>query len=347
MIGEGAKTGSVILTVMLAVCLVPALVFVSLQNTFFNPDYFTRVMQEQDLSGELPSLVMEVVYSSLSATISGEGLRDPITMVPMDRLGEFIQMLIPAGWIESQVSANLHQVMDFLNLKTTALEFNLDLEPIKTNLTSPEGSRSLLGLVSTLPECTVDQMNSLLSMLQGGEGGQVVLCNPLMVDQSYLDPLLSTVTASMASNIPETLEIPFVGGGSGEGLLESPLYRAYRVFRIGIWVTPWIAVILGLLIVVITVRSPSWMCACLCGAGIFAGLITSALGASLLFSDGSLLNLLMQNSALLPFERAVKLITELAQPMLAGVGRTILVTSLVSLFLGLVFWIASRLLAGR
>lgn len=346
-IGEGARTGSVILAVVLAVCLVPALVFISAQNTLFNPDFFTKVILEQNLSGQLPSLVMDMANSSLSATISGEELSDLITMVPTDQLGEFIQMLIPAGWIESQVSTNLHQVIDFLNLRTTVLEFQLDLAPIKANLTGTEGSRLILGLVSTLPECTAEQMNSFLSVLQGGNGAQVFLCNPLMLDQSYLDPLLSIVAARMADNLPDTLRIPSVGGGSAGDLLASPLYQTYRVFRIGIWVTPWIAVFLGLLIVILTMRSPGWMCACLSGAAIFAGGFTSALGASLWFSDGSALKALMPMVGLENFTFATDLAAELCQSLLSGVGRSILIAGSISLIFGLVSWAVSRILTDR
>ncbi len=344
-LSSGAKNWSIFLAILLAVSLVPALVFLAVQKTIFNADYYTQVLNDQGFYEQIPNVVVESVQESLSKSMPEQGAGIFFTLIPAEQLTGLIESAIPADWIESQVAANLQGIMDFINLRSTSLVVTLDLKPIKDNLSGTQGSRLMLDLLSSFPACTVEQLNSIMASLQGGSGGQGSLCNPGMEDSAILDPFMAVLIGQMTTNVPDAITFPPAGQDNlEEKIITSPVFQVYRFIRIGMWLTPWIALVIGLLILLISRKSPRWILVCLSGSGMFAGLSTSAIGASLYLSNGDTLQQLVQSTGLQNFEMILELARVISTQYVIGVGKAILTAGLIALLVGLILWAISRFL---
>lgn len=284
--GSIAKGLIISLSIILTICLIPALLSLSFNQTIFKSNFYAGVLKRTNFYEQVPTLIADTVMSTGSSTMQG-GL---LSGMDQSQFRWVVESIIPPGWIETQTNAAMASVLDFLNFKTESLKIVIDLQPIKDYLSGNDGKQSLVSLLASLPECNEDQLTQIMIAMQSGQGG-FALCHPPSSDLFNMDTMLDPVIDSFAASLPSVIEIKNDNPqGVIQRIINSPIINIYRKFRIILPIFPWVCLVLALCIILLSRRSLQWMVSGLGVPLVFASLLCAIPGVWLFLTGGRGLN---------------------------------------------------------
>lgn len=310
-ISSFAKGWAVFFAILLSLTMVLVLLSFTLDFTLFNANYIKGIIEKQGFYEQMPQLV--VVSALENATIeaqSGETSNNVVTKMNSEQLAQLINIVLPEGYLQSQVERNIEVVLNFVNLRTSELNIIIDLQPVKNNLLSPEGQEAVVGFINTLPECTEDEVIAILqSQNQPDSTTDVSMCKP---PELYIDVVMPQIQSSLhdfAGSMPA--EMVFVQDQSQiQQLTSSTPFRIYTVLRVFLSYMPFIAGVLSLLIILLTLRSVKTMFACL-GIPLLVSGIIGGISSAVIQFGGKIMMSSVQTTGN-PFDPIIKSILDTA-----------------------------------
>ncbi len=326
--GKGLIIG---LSILLAICLVPTIINLSVNQTLFKSDFYAEVLKKTNFYEQLPVLLDDIVMSSGTSALQG-GI---LASLDQEQLKWLMTSLLPPGWLEAETNAALSSVLDYMNLKTDKLAIIIDFQPIKDYLSGPAGKAALINLLDNLPDCSEDQLTQIMIAMQSGQGG-FELCHPPATDLFNMDTMLDPVIYSFSASLPAIIILPPEGQvGFIENLI-SPVFQLYRSFRAVLAIFPWISLVLALLIVLLSLRSLHWMTGALGAPLVLASMISSIPGAWLFVIGGKDLSSIFAENGVGTLQSLEGLLIQVFQQGLQTAGQGLLVWCLGAISLGLV-----------
>ncbi len=144
------------------------LVLFNVESIALQQETYEKIFEETNLYTRLqPLLAKTARQSEIMAKYEG---------IPPDIIETLFTSSYSADDIKAIIADALGQFFDYINHKSEGVSISLSLQPLKTQLTTPEFSREMLTFLATQPKCTSEQRDQLL---ESGfiAGDQVILCN--------------------------------------------------------------------------------------------------------------------------------------------------------------------------
>jgi hypothetical protein len=328
-VGKGLIIG---FAVILAVCLIPAIINLSINQTIFKTDFYAGVLKKTDFYDQVPVLLGDTVLSSGNTALQN-GL---LAGLDQEQVNWLMTSLLPPGWVETETNAAMTSVLDFMNFKSDALRIVVDLQPIKDYLASPEGKQSLVNLLESLPDCSEDQLTQIMISMQSGQGG-FALCHPPSSDLFNMETMLDPVIRSFSDSLPTVILLPSSDqAGIIDTTINSPIFQVYRNVRTILSLFQWLCLLLAAFILLLSLRSLRWMATALGFPLVFASFATAIPGVWLFLSGGRDFSGLFVNAGLGSIQGLEGMLIQVFQNGLQTAGQGLLIWCLGSLTIGLV-----------
>ncbi|HMR98431.1 MAG TPA: hypothetical protein PKE62_04175 [Anaerolineales bacterium] len=248
---------------------VAALLLFNIERKAFTSEPYKRAFEDQNLYERMPAVMSSVLLETLSK--SGTAIPQGLGT---DNFISTLLSLLPPQEIKTLTDNTLDSIFAYLNGESDLVA--IPLTSLKTYLASPAGVDIFLGILSSQPSCTTEQ---LLQMTIGAfTGGQFVFCNPPPEGMSLIRPLVESQLQLTASAIPDQITLISNLQSGTENDLRLQLNRIRTVMKF----TPALPVILILCITILAVRDLkgwlNWWGIPLLITGV-VGLIVSLIGA--------------------------------------------------------------------
>jgi hypothetical protein len=184
------------LALSFVITVVPALILFNLDRRAFSADTYRQVFANEGFYNRLPRVLAE----TLNATSFVES-EMPLAMrgMGLPAWEAFFRALLPPATLESLGEQTLSSMFAYVNLEANSAE--MDLLPLKRNMTGDAGVAAVYALLSTQPDCTVDQVTQMASSLLSLDSFQ--FCNPPDRLRPLMTPLIAGQLQAAALVIPE------------------------------------------------------------------------------------------------------------------------------------------------
>jgi len=332
-VNQASGGWSIFLSILLYFGILLTLLGNSFERTFFSTKFYTEILKESNFYDQLPSLVVDETFK---ATANSTGLNF-INFFTHDQVETMIRSVLPAGWVEAQVTSTIAATLDFLNFKSGVPENQINLQPIKENLTGEVGKQALMSMVSSLPGCTEEQINTILQSMQTGQI-DIPVCKPPEEFLPFLEIFLDPLLANIAATIPDTVQFPSAEQTQVmQNLTQTVQFRIYKTIRKSFALTPWLSLALAVAIFIVSIRSLKQMTNSLGFPLALAGLTAALPAAWILWQSGANFNTMISRLGL-PWLTSTtnSVFIDILQIAMLSFGRLLLIWSLGALLAGLI-----------
>jgi hypothetical protein len=247
----------------------------SLQRVVLSPQTYKTAMQAQNLYNDLlPALVENLAASSETDPQLKAGLKSLLSNMTVEDWTAVSRSLLPPTWLQTQLEGTIDRLFDWIGGTSVAPGIRLELEEIKTRLTSPDARSAAAIVVPKLRPCTANQTAAIKNAPPDQGLDKLPVCSPGEPDlrQVVIDRVSATLNA-LGANLPVRWDLseqlrkldvgPVAGAPAGQqaqghNVTEFDLAQ----FRAFIWLLSRLTVLLFLiplgllsLIVLIGIRS--------------------------------------------------------------------------------------------
>lgn len=194
------KPTAVFFTIAFVITAVMTIFFFNFDRKAFSAETYQRAFAREDFYNKIPGLMAQAIVSSNTDTS-----QFPLMMQSMsfESWEGFIRALLPPEMLRLMGDDVLNSTFAYLNLQSDSVQINL--MPVKTSMTSETGTQAVFSLLTSLPDCTFDQI--ALTTFNLLSGGQIELCNPPADMLIVLTPVVQGQMQLTASTIPDQLTL--------------------------------------------------------------------------------------------------------------------------------------------
>lgn len=366
----------VVLSISLAIILIPSLLIITIQRTLLSEDFYVKILEKEKVYEKIPDYIVnrlmdptvgeeQTVMENLSLTsFSEKDVRNFIMpnryegdqmgqlfdsyfwTLDKEQVQEIIQIIIPEDYFKEQTYSIFKSFMDYINLKTTNLEVSIDLKPIQENIQSERFTSFIEGIVATYPECTQEQVDALKAISKGktsGELTQNLVCDP---PAEYDDEINIPGSIQMAAYFMPK-KMPIISSDNSaffNELTETEYYRVYVIIHRVMDYLPLACLVLAALIILLSTRAIKQMLNSL-GIPLF---ISGLLTALLVFTIGQISQAFLSKESIMNtgtfIDAFVQKSTKLAMIQTVNYG---LVICAIAFGAGLIFIIIAGLIKNK
>lgn len=317
----------------------PGLFALSAEWTLFNPQAYKQELASLDFYDRFPLLIGETLADSANVLLPGAG-DNLLTLIENSNMSAVVRVVLPETWVRIQAESLIDQFWAYFNFDTPRLRLLIDLRPVKENLTGEQEPQIVQTLISSLPDCTQEDLLNFALLALQGQLNQVPFCRPPEQFTNITNGVVTGILRTASSAIPD--EIDFASAlrmRPGGELSLAASFQTYRTFRM---VGPWLPVLSFLLIGVIGfLARRTWRGAAFwCGVGLMLPGFAALLIALLLALWSSQITALLIGRLfildLAIFEILARLLLQVFNRFLLWVGIAALISTLVGA--GLAGW---------
>ena len=167
---------------MLALTVVLALFLFNFERKAFTPELYQRVFANESFYERIPT----VMGQALANDAQNSGLPSAIKGLTAQGWETFLRALLPPETLKAMGNQALASIFAYLNDETDSA--TLSLIPLKTSMQSNAGTQAVIGLIQTLPACTLEQMAQITMAALAQQ--QISLCNPPEQVLGIITPLI-------------------------------------------------------------------------------------------------------------------------------------------------------------
>ena len=170
-----------------------------------------------------------------------------LAAIPQALQQQVITTILPAGWLEKQVTQIAQAVLVWLVAgEDGAPEISIDLRQLKDRLQGPPGRQVVEEVVNTIPTCRPDQQPQLTWV-------ELPECLPDVFDRNFISDQVAVSLADTAGRLPSQFDIgprlsPYLRGGlkfNGQRVGVVVLDAGLLILALGTGVLWIVAAVLG------------------------------------------------------------------------------------------------------
>lgn len=228
-----------------------AIMLFNAEKRLFDASLYINALESQDFYDRLPELTAENLATSPDSN-DPNSPRTYLNLIPAEYWETAFRALLPPDVSRPMTEQVIQSMFDYLNGKSETA--SLSFVGFKTHLTGPAGSESLLAILRAQPACSLEQITQLIIGNLFGQKTGLVFCNPSDEMLDIFQPLLQTQLETMASTIPDSVDLTPDSAGT-----DHPL-DGLRVARTLMRFSPLIPLGFLFLITTLAVRNlKSWL----------------------------------------------------------------------------------------
>ncbi|NTW45414.1 MAG: hypothetical protein HGB14_13545, partial [Anaerolineaceae bacterium] len=222
---------SSVISIILFFVLVLTLFSIAFRSVILNPATFISTLDEQQFYLAIEDVVTEYIAKDQQPQDMSQLSTALLTQAVVK---SFVEQALPIDWAKAQVDRNIRTFMDFMNLRTNELVLNIDLLPLKAEIT-PEFTRGYIDqLLTSLPACSEEQLYQLQDMLLGSPNstGMITICKPPVEFLNLADSFLYSYISSAFKSLPDSIILFDKKNHENENyFLTSSTFRYYVIVR--------------------------------------------------------------------------------------------------------------------
>ncbi|GAB4415408.1 MAG: hypothetical protein Kow002_00430 [Anaerolineales bacterium] len=217
-----------------------ALMVYNLEKRLFDSDVYIRALDDEQIYARLPTLTADLM---MEAAQSEESVLASLSEVPQNEWEAVARLILPPELLKSITDDVIVQTIAYVNRESE--DATVSLAALKIYLLSPTGVDAIYQLLLTQPDCTLEQMTSMVT-----GGSSFILCRPPEQFLGFdLRPLYEAEIRATVSIIPD--EISLLDQGENANKAISELSRLRTLSRL----MPVIPLLVLLIITLLVVRS--------------------------------------------------------------------------------------------
>lgn len=256
----------------------------NLDRVTMNPQTYKTALKSQHFYDNLLPALVDGAASNNSAdnTIRAASQALIANMSP-DDWTLLSEKLLPATWLQQELTGNIDRFFDWLNGSGTTPDISFNLTTLKTRLNSTDAASAAQIIIPKLQACTASQEQALSANVPISDVSTMPLCNPeSAANRKTAVDDLTQIFKLLGQKLPDYWKLgdqirTFTAGTPHQGLNEYDLIR----FRASLWLGNQFVILLFLipvalfaLIIIVTIRSSKEFFRWLGWVLILSGLIT-------------------------------------------------------------------------
>lgn len=256
--------------------LIPTLFFIPTQLVLFSPSLYKKELAATSFYQNLPGYLATHFLPNQIQNSNGDLPPTAISGLTKEDYLLIYNLIVPGGWLQSQVENNIEQIFSYLNFKNSKLTLLIDLGELKLRVNGNVGNQVAQVILNSWPDCTNDELFQLGAASLTGQIANIPICQPPALLAPVRGMMLKGIQAQIESNIPDQINL----GSNFETEINSgtdqKFWSDYRLIRTGMKFAPIICLIsLGIAVIFLN-HSPRRMFSWISMGMFFSGLCGAA-----------------------------------------------------------------------
>lgn len=203
-----------------------AVFYLPFEAFLMNPDTYRSGFHSQKVYARSADWVGEVL--SRQSLPAGQGnqmemARYALAAFRSEDYTALVRILAPESYIQQLSDTAIGNVFDYLNKRSRELRVEIDLRPVKTRMSGSTAEEVIKLVFSTFPPCKADDLLKLPLPGQKADPAKLPYCQPPVVMQPLITPLLVGEVGKYATMIPDKFIVT-------DEVLPPSFIRAVNVF---------------------------------------------------------------------------------------------------------------------
>lgn len=209
------------------------------ESYLFTAAPYQQALKSEGIYRRLPDRLANLAAASGGLNLPWSNGLNGFQYFNHDQYRQLFSLYIPEEWAQAQVDAILEQAWNFANLKTNQLTLPLDLTVPKSRLAGMEGVQTAQMIVSSWPECSLDDITKIGIELASGQSQNIPLCSPPQDLRPAYENTIGLTIKVFASAIPDQVDLVTLATTGNTNLKDPAQYpdlttkNAYRLYRLG------------------------------------------------------------------------------------------------------------------
>src|SRR6266849_2723676 len=211
--------------------------------------YKTALKSQHFYDNLLPALVDGAASNTSSDKTIRAASQALIDNMSPDDWTLLSEKLLPATWLQQELTGNIDRFFDWLNGSGTTHDIYFNLSTLKARLTSADARSAAQIIIPKLPSCTAAQEQQLSANTPIDDTSKPPLCNPESADNRKIAvDDLTAIFNLLGQQLPDAWKLSdqirkFTAGTPHQGLNEFDLTR----FRASLWLANQFVILLFLI----------------------------------------------------------------------------------------------------
>ncbi len=192
------------LAIFLALTTVLAIFLFNFERKAFSPELYQRVFANENFYERIPVVMGQALANS------AQHADLPVSMQGLTAKGweTFLRALLPPETLKAMGDQALASIFAYLNSETDSA--SISLVPLKASMQSNAGTQAVIGLIQTLPACTLEQIAQITLAVFTQQ--KIVLCNPPEELLGMVTPLIQVQLQVASTVVPDEVTLMSVQG---------------------------------------------------------------------------------------------------------------------------------------
>lgn len=154
-------------------------------------------------SGVLNRILVDTLFSGEAIQGGDDWYPRAVKHLSEPERQELLQMLIPSGWVEQQISNLSLSLFNWLESDQSVPDLDLDLQPIKARLLGESLDQAVEIFIDSWPSCSPEEVERLRLALEEGRELPSFVCEPPEPLRASLVDLATRALAKETQSIPD------------------------------------------------------------------------------------------------------------------------------------------------
>ena len=238
-----------LLAAALAVC------YAAVETVLFDADAYQAAFDKSGMYDALTDYSIQFVFNQVAAADDTGIIAQISAGLGSDGQQQLASLILPEGYVRSQIDVLLVQLFAFLNFENEQLTLFIDLREVRARLNGSNSQQVARLLILSLPTCGLDVLGQLANLILSLDLGDIPLCQPPQELQQPMIDVMGSLIVSAANSLPDQVYIAAgidLAGPETDQL--KGLFSFYRWGRLIFRLSPLISAALLFLLALTVIR---------------------------------------------------------------------------------------------
>jgi hypothetical protein len=204
---------AIVLAAVMILTLPFAIAARDLGAVLFSPQRVRTILESRLIeSGAIESILARTLFEDLAVRGGDDWYRRATEHLSEPERQELVDLLIPAGWIEDQITSLSESLFAWMQSEQLEPELRLDLLPVKARLLGESLDLAVEIFVDSWPSCTPEEVERLGQALDNNGSFPEIVCEPPEPLRRSIVDLATRSLAAATTQMPDSIEL--IGPGS-------------------------------------------------------------------------------------------------------------------------------------